>query len=608
MTEVSAIDPLQSGGKDLMEEFQKRLDEWDYIGAWKAVQGRREWLAQHAAFELMPLAINYISEEQEDKGPHVVRGCSGLVVQLAEVSASPKECLITLIEHCEAFASSLKFRNILPGLAVVMRRLHDDPKAKQRLSLTWDWTLDTLASHVTVLPVPEMPDCLGNSEERLLIDSDPEVSVLHDTLRQFASFLLPLRDQMTSSANDERWRRERRLCVNHLVRTCMVALASPLADLNLEVHVRGGGGGGGVCIKSAALEIGETLADIVTSLEPDSFGLVEFQEDRFLKKDSSESDKADEQARWVLAVGVLLFVIHSDHSMNRVDKSQSLGLIGRLPCVHRPLHVLNLLLPSVNALMANGDRHLSAFKALDLANNLIERVPPKSVGGDILELDQHTEFLQKVIKVVVYNPLEKFRQTAFAVFDKYFELFSPVDGCYRLCTVLLEIANHSGLIGYVIGKIKDVVMNDLNGKAEASTQFKGYGLKVLVKKFARLSNGAETDLLEVSDELMAGINFLVCVCLRDRENATGIWDLKAELWDGFVTPLETGIKMSRAHYAAKLEEDDPVHDDTVSLQVGGQPLPVMNPRERKQVIEAALNTFAMLECVLIQLKDVIDKK
>merc|ERR1712042_323077 len=110
---------------------------------------------------------------------------------------------------------------------------------------------------------------------------------------------------------------------------------------------------------------------------------------------------------------------------------------------------------------------------------------------------------------------------------------------------------------------------------------------------------------------MAAINFLVCVCLRDKQenNESGIWDLKSEILDGFVTPLETGINMSRAHYQAKLDEDPSAsvpHDDdgAFSLQVGGQPLPQMNPRQRKEVVNAALNTFAMIECVLIQLKDV----
>ena len=113
------------------------------------------------------------------------------------------------------------------------------------------------------------------------------------------------------------------------------------------------------------------------------------------------------------------------------------------------------------------------YKALSLADSLIGRVAPHSQDGVLLELSCHPDFLQNVLKVVVYDPVESFRRQAFSVFEKYFKMFSPGSGgCYRLCTVLLDIANHSGIIGYVIGKVKDVVINDLNGK-QAAPLFRG---------------------------------------------------------------------------------------------------------------------------------------
>ena len=79
--------------------------------------------------------------------------------------------------------------------------------------------------------------------------------------------------------------------------------------------------------------------------------------------------------------------------------------------------------------------------------------------------------------------------------------------------------------------------------------------QVLVRKFAKLSNGAETDLLEVSDEIMGALNFLICVMMRDKENVSGIWDLKEHLLKEYVAPLDTGLSMSRAHYHASIAED-----------------------------------------------------
>ena len=139
----------------------------------------------------------------------------------------------------------------------------------------------------------------------------------------------------------------------------------------------------------------------------------------------------------------------------------------------------------------------------------------------------------------------------------------------------------------------------------------GHELQVFVRKFAKLSNGAETDLLEVSDEVMAALNFLICVLLRDKNNTVGLWDLKDHLEKEFLGPLETGINMSRAHYKASLETNNvkgDAADDIMSLQVGGQPLPQMTPEQRKEFVQSALNSFSMMELKLVQLKDVLDKK
>jgi hypothetical protein len=66
------------------------------------------------------------------------------------------------------------------------------------------------------------------------------------------------------------------------------------------------------------------------------------------------------------------------------------------------------------------------------------------------------------------------------------------------------------------------------------------------------------------------------------------------------------------HFRLKLEEGKkPASSEAsaeVTLMVGGQPLPEMSPDQMREVIRSALNTFDMMECVLSQLKEVIDRK
>ena len=68
-------------------------------------------------------------------------------------------------------------------------------KTRRRLSLTWDWVLDTMVGHVKALVLPDVPECLSSSEERLVLDSDPDMVTLLDTVHVFVEFLSPLQEQ-----------------------------------------------------------------------------------------------------------------------------------------------------------------------------------------------------------------------------------------------------------------------------------------------------------------------------------------------------------------------------------------------------------------------------
>ena len=84
-------------------------------------------------------------------------------------------------------------------------------------------------------------------------------------------------------------------------------------------------------------------------------------------------------------------------------------------------------------------------------------------------------------------------------------------------------------------------------------------LQILIKRFCQLSNGTETDLLEVSDEIMASLNFLICMLIRDKENVLKIWNIIEDLENNFLKPLDKGLSMSRAHYKLKLDESKRNH-------------------------------------------------
>ena len=327
----------------------------------------------------------------------------------------------------------------------------------------------------------------------------------------------------------------------------------------------------------------------------------------FFQKDRFSSLQKDEALRWQSAIGTLFYIIYDDATQ---PTNESNGFIEKLPFCYQPAYLFHLLLPSVTYLLEEKQNYLTNYKAITLGLLLVERIPIECISKEELQTEIHSKFLKNIIRTIVYSTSEAVRKDSYLLFEKYYLLFEANFARYCLVNLILEIANHSGIIGQTIVKIKNSVLQQMNISDEQipEKQFKGHGLAVLVRKICVLKHGAETDLLEICDELMSSLNLLICLMSRDKStNHTGIWDLKDEIIKNFVNPLKTAISMSRAHYKLKLNDKpdkNELHND-VSLMVGGQTLPHMKYDKMKEVINAALNTFDMMECVLVQLYSVL---
>ena len=211
--------------------LSSHLKDWDVVGAEEAIDKLeyQEWIKENGAFEVIPIIVEYLDEEHEQKCLQLVNTCSILLKKLAE-KCSPKEVLIALIEHCEAFQSDIKYRNILPALSIVFKRLCQSPKGK--LGLTLDWALDTLVSHINAMTCPDIPS-LDNVREWCTLDMMPGIKEVLSVVQAFMDFLCPIAFQISNEDNTEISSNERSKCKQLLTWSCMEMLATPLVSLNL---------------------------------------------------------------------------------------------------------------------------------------------------------------------------------------------------------------------------------------------------------------------------------------------------------------------------------------------------------------------------------------
>ena len=363
-------------------------------------------------------------------------------------------------------------------------------------------------------------------------------------------------------------------------------------------------------VKSSARQLTERIVHNICNESTNLMDLIEFDSiKQKFKKDRFSSIKEDESVRWQLAIGTLFYIIYDDASEANISNNQQ--FIDRLPFVYSPNYLFNLLLPSMSCLMKDKQNYLSSHKAIRLAMLMTERMSTGCMSKEELQMQIHAIFLEALVHNIIYSSCGEVRKSAYLLFERYYRLFEPNHARFRLVNIVLDTANHSGFIGQIIVKIKDTVLLQMTTSDDdmPDKQFTGHNLKILIKKICSLKHGAETDLLEISDEIMASLNMLICVLLRDRENNTGVWDVKDDLTLEYLKPLKTAINLSRAHYQLKVKENpnNKSDIDEVSLMVGGQKLPQMTSNQMSEVIRAALNTFDMMECVLCQLNGILDQ-
>ncbi|KAM9621144.1 glomulin isoform 2-T4 [Morphnus guianensis] len=219
-----------------------------------------------------------------------------------------------------------------------------------------------------------------------------------------------------------------------------------------------------------------------------------------------------------------------------------------------------------------------------------------------------------LVKVMTLCPIEHLRKKSLHILQLFIDKFDT-EGKYTLFRCLLKTSNHAGVEGYIIKNIKDQIHLSLT-RACGNIWFTGHHLISLLDLVLLLPEGAETDLLQNSDRIMASLNLLRYLVIKDCEsdNQTGVWTTLAKIEQNFLKPLHVGLNMSKAHYEAEIknkkENRREAHSSNTvcSVTVSGEKMPAMTTEMQLQVLHSALFTFDLIESVLARVEELIEVK
>ncbi|XP_054994484.1 glomulin [Sorex araneus] len=500
-----------------------------------------------------------------------------LMLDLLVKLCNPKELLLGLLELIEEPSGkqiSQIILLLLQPLQTVIQNLRNNKSYSVGLALS------TLWSQLSLLPVPYTKEQIQTDDYGLC-----------QCCLALIEFTKPFVEEVV---NDKENSLENAKLKEELLKFCFKSLKCPLLTAQFLEQTEEAGNDPLRCFASEIIgflsAIGYSFPKMISNhgRKKRIWNYLEFEE---------EEDK--QLADAMASLAYLVFV-------------QSIS-IHQLPMVFSPLYLLQFNMAHIEVFLQRTEESVFS-KGLDLLENGLLRLEDNSLLHHYLEIKSFLTVPQSLVKIMTLCPIETLRRKGLAMLQLYINKLDS-QGKHTLFRCLLNTSNHSGVEAFIIQNIKN--QTDLSLKTPSNSKwFTGPQLISLLDLVLLLPEGAETDLLQNSDRIMASLNLLRYLVIKDNEkdNQTGLWTELGKIENNFLKPLHTGLNMSKAHYEAEIKNSQENNQEVqecknlCSVTVGGEEIPNMPPEMQLKVLHSALYTFDLIESVLARVEELIEIK
>ena len=219
-----------------------------------------------------------------------------------------------------------------------------------------------------------------------------------------------------------------------------------------------------------------------------------------------------------------------------------------------------------------------------------------------------TSIIQPLSNVIIHHNTSELRSLGFKCYQLLATRFD-IETRFDWYRFLFNTLNHSGLLGWTVTHFKDTLRKVYLDKNTSYPSYSENKLIQIFTKLFKLKHGAQTDLLEISDEIIAEINlayFIIC----QKSTIHGV-DIKE-----WVQNIEEGLKLSKAHWELELQNTKSKkksesavnsNEPELSVTIGSQSLPVMEPKQKIETINSALTTLDVIQFNIVPLVNKLDR-
>lgn len=535
-------------------------------------------------WDLITVILSKIQDDTIIIKPSLHGACEQLLNIIIE-KATPEEALLEFIEQVEIAKNDAQFSIILIPLQQLLKKL----TLKRGRSL--EWSLNSITTYIEGIPNPQHH---LEGKERLLMDCDDNIRRIIKVYSLIPSFYKPFIEELNSEKDNVRTKQI--LCA-----FLISILGKQLIHIDLDPDTNA---------QSEARQTCSIIIDDICILEKNLLKFLTYVELCCIKANkSSKPVDTDNDSNEVVSpyehtekinmtsLSGLFYVIFSKHF-----KIKDIAI----PQVYCNTYIVHTIFLNVN--------HLLSFmefgpisKALCLCKALLNLFP-NNASNLLLKFPVHFDLLKGLVKVAIYSSFIELRKNAVHLIGLHVNKFD-YKGRTMLIKFILEFANHSGMIGYAITLYKNTIDEAFKDDF-IDDVFTGAHLTNMIKKICLLPHGAESDLVELADQVITALNFLRYLVLKDTSNKTGIQDNLLYIEKKYLAELRMGLNMSKAHYEVKLK--DIMEDKTkssenidVSINIGGNVLDNIPVENKKEIINSALNAFHLIEGLVARLSECI---
>lgn len=517
-------------------------------------------------WEIVPLFVGSLNTTIEKDYPNFYKGIIAILHTITE-RIDPDDVILILVKEIENVKEDATFLLLLKLIEPALLKIL--PKNKLNYLA---WSLNAAQTYLTELPIPE--NFILEDKEKLLLDADLVVARI--TMLYYD--MLPFYDSILNAILILNYEDHKIL----LLKSILQLFGHPFLYLDMDANDKP---------KSRARLQGENLITKVIQLCPDTFA--------FLKEgfcDDHEDIKVKQ---------ISLSVFYYLHIGEKVGLERSFK-------VYDPIFIFQNSLCFVVALLTV-DHQFVIEKGLRLMSSLLQITSNFVLPYQLLDSDIHCKFCKSISNVIIYNSVESCRKETLKVFHDYVYKFD-CRGRYLLVYNLMKTVDNISMKSYIVTQYKQMLVEQFDKNNEINYYFKGSKLAALLAVFCHLVDGIETDLVKSADQIIASLNLIRYLIIRDKSNITGIWDDLPALKRSFLEPLKEALILSKAHYNLKLKEiqDENAHGDNlvdagkISVSIQGKYLPELSPEEKTGVINASITAFDVIDSLLSRLNECIE--